>query len=224
MQYLSQRLATKPAQRRDGEPPRGALAAQQRQRLLDASERLIAKRGANGTSIEALVKEAGVSSITFYEHFKTKEDCFVAAFDRAVGETVEELRRDASADLSWLEQFCTGLRALLATIVADPARARMCLVEARTGGDALGARFEALLDRVAEKLREGRRLGSAPAGLPATLEEATAGGLAWLLCERLEADGADAIEALYPQMVDVAIAPYLGEGEAARVAVVAVDV
>jgi AcrR family transcriptional regulator len=213
MQYLSQRLATRPAGRRDGEPARGPLAAQQRERLLDAAERLAAERGVAGASIEALVKAAGVSSVTFYEHFEGKEECFLAAFDRAVEETTAALGEALEdRELSWTERFCSGLRALLALVAADPERARLCLVEAQTGGAALSARFDTVLDRVARELRRGRALETAPAGLPETLEEATAGGLAWLLRERLERGGAEKIEALYPQLVDVALPPYLGRG------------
>jgi AcrR family transcriptional regulator len=211
MQYLSQRLATKPAGKRDAEPARGPLAERQRERLLDAVEGLVAERRVAGTSIEAIVKAAGVATITFYEHFEGKEECFVAAYDRAVEEEAEALRRAAAEQPTWAEQFCSGLRALLAAIAANPARARLCLVEAQTGGPALSVRFEATLDRVARVLREGRELETAPASLPPTLEEATAGGLAWLLRERVERGGED-VEALYPKLVDVALGPYLGNG------------
>ena len=212
MQYLSQRLASKPAPKRGRAPAESALPAPQRERILDAAERLIAERGCAGTSIEAIVKAAGVSSVTFYEFFDGKEACFVAAFDRAVEATAAELRQAAPGELSWPEQISTGLRALLALVAAEPARARMCLVEAQTGGPALSARFEAALDRVAARLREGRALDTAAPALPATLEEATAGGLAWLLRERLERGGDEGVEALYPKLVDIALSPYLGDG------------
>ena len=69
-----------------------------------------------------------------------------------------------------------------------------------------------MLDRVAAKLRQGRALDTAPPALPPTLEEATAGGLAWLLRERLERRDAEGLEALYPKLIDIALAPYLGDG------------
>jgi AcrR family transcriptional regulator len=212
MQYLSQRLASKPAPKRGGDPSRGALPAPQRERILDAAERLIAERGCAGASIEAIVKAAGVSSVTFYEFFEGKEECFVAAFDRAVEAGTEEIAQAASAVLSWPEQIATGLRAAIALILAKPERARLCLVEAQTGGPELSVRFEAVLDRIAAKLREGRALDTAPPDLPATHEEATAGALAWLLRERLEGGGDDGIEALYPELIDIALAPYLEGG------------
>lgn len=212
MQYLSQRLASKPSPGREEDSPRSSFPAPQRERILDAAERLIAEHGCAGTSIEAIVKAAGVSSVTFYEFFEGKEECFVAALDRAVEAGVEELRRAEPEDLSWPEQVATGLRGVTAMIEAEPDRARLCLVEAQTGGAELSTRFDATLDRVAAKLREGRALDTAPLDLPATHEEATAGALAWLLRERLERRKDDGVEALYPQLVDIALAPYLGDG------------
>lgn len=213
MQYLSQRLASKPSPGRGEDAAGDALPAPQRERILDAAERLIAERGCAGTSIEALVKEAGVSSVTFYEFFDGKEECFVAAFDRAVEAGAEELVQIAGAvELSWPEQIATGLRVAIELTIAESERARLCLVEAQTGGPQLSVHFEAALDRVAAKLREGRAVATAPPDLPATHEEATAGALAWLLRERLETGDVEGLEALYPQLVDIALAPYLGDG------------
>lgn len=222
MQYLSQRLATKPSPRRGGDERAATLSPPQRERILDASERLIAEKGVAGTSIEAIVKQAGVSSVTFYEFFDGKEECFVAAFDRAVEEAAERLAGAAAGDpatggLSWSEEVATGLRELTRLIEEEPARARLCLLATPVGRHTLSARFDALLDRVAAKLREGRALETAPTDLPATHEEATAGAIAWLLRERLERSGdgkedVKGLEALYPEMIDIALAPYL-EGE-----------
>lgn len=222
MQYLSQRLASKPSARREEARNAGPVSSPQRERLLDAAERLAAERGIAASSIEAIVKEAGVSSVTFYEYFEGKEECFVAAFDRAVGQATERLAEAAAGDpaaggLSWSEEVATGLRELARLIEEEPARARLCLLATQAGRDTLSARFDALLDRVAAKLREGRALETAPAELPATHEEAIAGAIAWLLRERLEPsgegeEGGKGLEALYPEMIDIALAPYL-EGE-----------
>lgn len=208
MEYLSQRLASKPAAARERGVASGPLAAQQRDRILDATEQLIGERGCSGVSVEAIVKAAHVSSVTFYEHFEDKEACFVAAFDRAVVETGAILHLAAGGEKDWRERVRTALRTLLAAVEARPARARLCLLEAQAGGPALRSRYEATLDAAAGPLRRGRQLETAPRGLPDTVEEAAVGGIAWLIRQRVELGETDGIEALLPELSEIAISPY----------------
>lgn len=198
---------------------RDALAAGQRQRILAATEQLVAERGCAGATIEQIAKRARVSSITFYDHFPGKEMAFLTAFDRAAMEARARLAEAAPADLPWPDQVREGLRALLREIAENPERARMCLVEAQKGGPSLRARYEAALDSAVPKLREGRFVGRPGAELPATLEETIAGGIAWLLRERLEAEGAEGVEEMLPELLDVAVRPYLGADEGPPLAI-----
>jgi AcrR family transcriptional regulator len=195
MQYLSQRLAVESTETGEDRRPQGSVAATQRERILAATERLIAAKGAPGTTIEAIVKQAGVSSVTFYEHFEDKEECFVAALDRAV----DGLRAAIPADLSGPEQAPKALAALLEALDADPQRARLCFVEAQKGGPLLRARYEAALDAVASELSD-------------SLGQAIVGGLAWLLRERLELGGGEGVQGLLPRMTEIVLDPYLVHG------------
>jgi AcrR family transcriptional regulator len=223
MQYLSERLlATKKGRRRGGtQTQHDAVAAQQRQRLLAATGQLMAERGCAGTTIERIAKLARVSSITFYDHFASKEEALVAAFEGAVEEGRARLASEVSTDLSWPEQVREGLRVLLAMIAAKPAWGRVCFVETQRGGPGLLAHYDAVLDSAVPKLREGRRFAVDAEGLPETLEETIAAGIAWLLRERLEVDGGEGIEVeqMLPELLDVALRPYLGAAEARRLAV-----
>jgi AcrR family transcriptional regulator len=199
MQYLSQRLAVEPARTPVDDRPRGPVAAGQRERILAAAERLIAEKGCAKTTIEAIVKLAGVSSVTFYEHFRDKEECLVAAFDRAVEELRAEVRDAVPIVMSRADQVRAGLAALLAAVDAEPERARLCLVEAQKGGRRMQRRYDEELDRVAAEL--GDPLG-----------QAIAGGLAWLLRERLELGGGGSVQDLLPRMTEVVLVPPLANG------------
>jgi AcrR family transcriptional regulator len=198
MQFLSQRLAARPTNEREREP-RGAVARSQLDRLLDAAEALIAEKGAGGATIEAIVKAAGVSSVTFYEHFRDKEECFLAAFDRAVEELRTEVRGAIPAEADRAAQVSSALAALLAAIDAEPARARLCFVEAQKGGPRLRDRYDEALAAVAESFED-------------PLGEAIAGGLAWLLRERLELGGGGSVRELLPRMAEVILAPQPAHG------------
>jgi AcrR family transcriptional regulator len=223
MQYLSQRLLATKTKKPRGEQTahRPDVAADQRQRLLAATEQLIAERGCPGATIERIAKRARVSSVTFYDHFAGKEDAFVAAFERASGEARVRLQEETPAGLPWPEQIRAGLRVLLVEIAANPERAKLCLVEAPRGGPQLLAHYERTLDRAVLKLREGRLFGSVADDLPAATEETTAAGLAWLLRERLETAGAEGIERMLPELIDVALRPFIGSAEALRLGAVA---
>jgi len=199
MQYLSQRLAVESPEAREEERSRGPVAGGQRGRLLAATEALVAEKGATATTIEAIVKEAGVSSVTFYEHFRDKEGCFVAAFEKAVGELDEEVRGAVPAEAARDDQVRAGLAALLGAIDAEPARARLCFVEAQKGGPRMRARYDEALDAAAAELAD-------------PLAQGIAGGLAWLLRERLELGGGGSVRDLLPRMTEVVLVPPSAHG------------
>jgi AcrR family transcriptional regulator len=198
MQYLSQRLAAQSPGTRDADPQRPS-AKSQRDRLLDAAEALIAKRGAGKTTIEAIIKRAGVSSVSFYEHFRNKEECFAAAFERAAEELRDVVRASVPAGGARIERVRSGLEALLAALDADPARGRLCFVEAQKDGPLMRARYEEALDAAAAELDD-------------PLGDAIAGGFAWLVRERLELSGGGSLRELLPEMTEVALSPHTAHG------------
>jgi AcrR family transcriptional regulator len=213
---LSERLAKMPPGRHL--VPRDFVTQNQRERMLLATAELVAERGYQKTTIELIAKTARVALSTFYEHFSSKEECFLAAFDESIaaaGEVFEEL---LDPEQPWTEQIATGLEVALEMIVAEPARARLCIVESQAAGGAALARYQAMLESIAPKLREGRDFNPRASRLPDGLEVAIAGGLAWLVHQRLVTDRVDDIVALLPEMLQVTLTPYVGEVEAGRLA------
>src|SRR5215510_10299498 len=83
------------SRRRPGQLPGGRhgllrsfVAANQRERIQAAAE-----LGYAEMSVEAITARAGVSRRTFYEHFKNKEDAFLAAYDALVRLVIRHIRR-----------------------------------------------------------------------------------------------------------------------------------
>jgi AcrR family transcriptional regulator len=213
---LSERLAKLPPGRHL--IPRDFVSQNQRERMLLATAELVAERGYQKTTIELIAKTARVALVTFYEHFANKEECFLAAFDENVAAAGEVFAELLDPEQPWVEQISTGLEVLLEMVVSEQARAKLCIVEAQAAGTESLARYQSMLERVAPKLREGRELNPRASRLPDGLEVAIAGGLMWLVHQRLVSDRADDLKGLLPEMLQVTLTPYVGEVEAARAA------
>ena len=166
------------------------VAASQRTRLLEATGRTVADKGYAATTIEDIVRGAGVSKKTFYEHFTDKLACFLAAYEAASDELFEHVRvAQNGEDGEWLARTRAGIHAYLRWLAAEPALARVFLIEvAAAGPDALERR-ERLRDRYAERMRELQVANS----VPGEIFHAVVAGADDLVVRRLR-EGGDLLE------------------------------
>ena len=118
----------------------------QRARLLRAMSDVVAEKGYAAATVADVVRAAGVSRTTFYEQFRSKEDCFVEAYRHGVDLLIDAVRAAVRAtDGDWRDQLRAGMRAYLASLAADRRFARTYLLEIHAAGEAaLDARAEAL--------------------------------------------------------------------------------
>jgi len=105
---------------------REVVLASQRGRLLDAIAQVVAEKGYGRTTVADVIDRAGVSRKTFYEHFRDKEGCFLAAYDAGV-EVLLATMREAGDTRG-------RVRAYLETLAAEPAFARTFLIEVAAAG------------------------------------------------------------------------------------------
>jgi AcrR family transcriptional regulator len=130
------------------------VAASQRTRLLEATGRAVAEKGYAAATIEDIVRGAGVSKKTFYEHFSDKLDCFLAAYEAASDELFEHVRAAQDSAGDWVERTRAGIHAYLRWLAAEPALARVFLIEIAAAGPEALERRERLRDRYAERMRD----------------------------------------------------------------------
>lgn len=209
MVSLPEHLSAKPAGRH--RLPREVLAEHQRERILDAATEVFAKRGYQGTTIDNVVAAARIGVGSFYELFANKSDCFVQVYERIVADARERISAAVPAGAEWQTQAIAALRVLLEQIEAEPLRARVALVEVQTAGSAALARYEETIDGVIPLLARGREVSPVAAELPPRLEEAIVGGLAWLLQRRVVLGEFEGAEAHLPDLVEIAVEPYVGK-------------
>lgn len=196
------------------------VVAQQRERLFVAIVELVAKRGYRDTSVDHIVKTARVGRAAFYELYEGKEDCFLAAFDRIVGEGAEAVAAAVAEADGWPKEMAAALGCLLELAAADPQRARIALVEIQAAGPRAYDRYKEVVDRAAPKLRQGREFSQETAALSDALEEAILGGITWIVHQRLAKGELGDPDSLVAETIQIALSPYLGEEEAKRLAAV----
>ena len=189
------------------------LEQHQRLRVLTAATEVFARGGYQATTVDRIVVAARIGVGSFYALFDGKEDCFLHLYDLIVAEAEERIAAAAADEDAWPDMARAGLRALLELVAAEPDRARVVIVEARTAGAAGEGRYEETVARLAAALREGRA-GAAGAEPQAAFEDAAIGGLAWALHQRLVVGSPVRVGELLPQMADFLVRPYLGGGAA----------
>jgi AcrR family transcriptional regulator len=115
------------------------VAADQRERLIDAAIGLSRHRGFSELSIADLTDGAGVSRASFYELFADKRECLVAAYDDVAQDAVERMRRGVDRGVDRGELPALVLAELLAFIDENPDAGWMLASEGLSGVDEIGA-------------------------------------------------------------------------------------
>ena len=75
-----------------------------RDRILDATERLMSRLGYQKMTLNDIAAEAGIGRRTIYLHFPSKEEIALATIDRIVERLKDRLKKLAEADLPWEEK------------------------------------------------------------------------------------------------------------------------
>jgi AcrR family transcriptional regulator len=133
---------------------RDVVLASQRGRMLGAMADAVAVKGYAATTVADVVARAGVSRKTFYEHFRDKEECFLAAFDVGVDLLLEAIVAAQSRDGGWIALMRARVRAYLDTLASNPAFARTFLIEVFAAGPHALERRADVLRRFARLFRD----------------------------------------------------------------------
>lgn len=181
---------------------REQVATSQRDRMIRGLADAMAEKGYIGTPVADIIQRAGVSRETFYQQFDSKLDCFLAAFDVA-GElliaVLSEIVEDTADDPPG-RRYERLIGAYLDLVLADPAFARLAIVEVYAAGPVAMRRREALQERVADLFFD--QLDDRDATTRFASAVITA-GIANLVSTPLVAGDADAVRALRPPLAEL---------------------
>jgi AcrR family transcriptional regulator/DNA-binding MarR family transcriptional regulator len=208
---------------RAGEPRAAALIREsgmrvsevQRSRMLSSAVQVVMEEGYGQMSVARVTGRAGVSRRTFYELFEDREACFLAAFDQAVGEIALLAKQAWERERRWRERLRAALAAMLTFLDEQPGVGLLVIVEALGAGPRVLEHRARLLAQLTELVDEGRAAAGRREPPPLTAEAVVGAVLSLIHARLLEKPRAPLIDLLNPLM-GVVVAPYLGQGMAAR--------
>lgn len=185
--------------------PREQIERNQRQRLYGAMVAVATSKGYEETTVADLIEVAGVSRTTFYRYFATKEECFQATLEAILGPTERLTASSIPDEGSWKERAQRALGAFIDLIVAQPAAARLCLVEAYAVGPAAIARVDEALDRFRDLATFVLDQMPGREGMPVEMAVAMFGSLRKIIHTRLYRHAEDELVELAPQLLELGL-------------------
>ena len=168
-------------------------------RLLQGMAESVAARGYAETTIADIVREAGVSRRTFYEHFNTRADCLIALYEAASRNALRVLQGVIDPSRDWQTQVEQALTAYLQALARNPVLLRTMFIDILgLGAPGLAARRrvnQAIADFMLEVINARQPVPV----LERDMAMAVVGGIHELVLEAIELERVDALPELAGQ-------------------------
>jgi AcrR family transcriptional regulator len=204
--------------RGDQNVSRSFVVQSQRERILDAVASLTASEGYAELKVEEIAERAAVSLNAFYEHFAGKEDAFLVAYEIGRGKGLAIVERAYVAENDWRLGIRAGIAALFDFLATEPSFAHIALVDAPIATARTAERANVGVRAFALMLVPGLDEAPGQTPPPAVTIEAITGGV-FDLCLHYTLQGrTHELPELTPSATYIALAPFVGGEEAARIA------
>jgi AcrR family transcriptional regulator len=186
-----------------------------RERILDAVAQLSSAHGYTELTARAIAERADLSERNFLAHFKNKDEAFAAAVElgHLKGQAIVERARFSTPD--WRTGVRNAMYALIEYLASEPYFTRLAFVEAPLARPLMVRRAHEHAEAYARLLLEGAPQRRRP---PEITPEATMHGIFELAFHHAAEHKVGELARAAPVAAYLALAPYVGVGEAAEAA------
>lgn len=181
-----------------------------RSRIAAAMITMVGSRGYAETSVEMVCEEAGTRRSHFDRCFAGKEDCFLSIHDEVAAEFCERVLAAYAGASSWHDRVWAAGWAAMRFFEEDAPRARFLVVEVNGSGNGAQLRRDRALQRLADILDGGREELEKPDSVSRCTAEIVAGAIYGTVLGRIEGGCIERGEDFLPELVYMAVMPYLG--------------
>jgi AcrR family transcriptional regulator len=198
--------------------PREVRAQHQRDRLIAGVATAIAEHGYGNVTVEHVIGAAGVSRSTFYENFENKDEAVLVAHEAIFERFLGIVFRACNAAPEWPSKVKSVICAALDYAASEPAQAGLLTLDALSANVEMTQQVLASTEHLAALLSRGRAMSKEGGDLPELTEKSVIGALTAIVSSRIANGEAEQLPELAPQLVELALTPYVGAAEAKRVA------
>jgi len=181
-----------------------------RARLAAAMIDLVGSYGYAQTTVEMVCERARTRRWHFDRCFAGKEDCFLSLHGEIAEELCERVSSSYAGASSWHDRVWAAGWAAMRFLSEDPVRARFLVVEVNGAGAGAQARRDRILQGMAGVLDGGREELEKPGSLSRCTAEIVAGAIYGTVLGRIEEGCIERGEDFLPELVYMAVMPYLG--------------
>lgn len=182
---------------------------------MEAMLDLVFEHGYDGVTVEAIAAGAGGDVGDFERHFPGKRECSVAILEELAENNARVVRDAFEREPSWPDSLRAAAYAHVRWLLDNPKKVRFGLIEVQLAGETPTALRDNLFRAYIEMVDAGREVAPDPEAIPASTAEGVVGAITQVVVRNLgKPEEADPFSQV-PEMMYLAVKPYLGE-EAAR--------
>ena len=171
----------------------------------------MAERGYAAATVTEVVDSAGVSRATFYELFRGKDDCMMAAANTMLGEVVTIVTTQYSPDKPLVNVIRDAMAAMLALMAQRPAYAKLAFTEARVSTPAVRQTYQSGVNVLLSLLDQIRVDGDSNAEIPPHTARGAIGACEALIRNKIFEGATERLPEVLPDMLYAALVPYIGQ-------------
>jgi len=192
------------------------MAGDERDRIFAATLDLVSERGHEGVTAEDIAARAGVDGAAFERLFADRERLYVTLFEKLADEFEEDVLAAFRAHDAWRDSLRACAYAAARWLRDHPREIGFGVFQMLAAGDLAQVHRERQLQRMVDLIDLGRQELDDPDSMGRGVAEGVIGSIYGLLVKELqEGEGVAAGEGYVPEMMYMAVRPYLGH-EVAR--------
>jgi AcrR family transcriptional regulator len=182
---------------------------------MEAMVDLVFDRGYDAVTVEEVAARAGGDTAGFEALFVSKQDCAVAILEEIAASNLRAVRGAFEGGGKWPDSLRAAAYAHVRWILDNPKKMRFGLLEVLWAGELTSALRDDLFRSYIAMIDAGREVATDPAAVPPYTAESVVGSITQVVVRNMGKPGGGDLPSLVPEMMYLAVRPYLGE-EAAR--------